>query len=255
MDPRLKDHIKIDTIVKIALTKNTPSDHYIEDRVAEIITEDLFAEDGIEVRTQKGYIGVVKEIVYPTPHITSFELETLIDMHETRTFEMKSTFMYDIRQSNARNKAVRSEILVREVVEGVAAFMNTNGGILCIGITDEKEVLGLEPDYSLLDDDKEKSDKFRSKINESLSKYMQDKIIHSLFEIEIMQFRGKEVCLIHVRMSPEPILVSLSVNYRLDNKDKNGTFCLCFIRSNNGTQKVDVREFIRHWDIKRKLTQ
>ena len=255
MDPRLRDDVKIGTVVKIAMTKNIPVNNYIEDRVAEIISEEPFAEDGIEVRTQKEYIGFVKEIVYPTPRMTSFELERLISTHETRTFEMKSTFMYDIKQSHARNQAIRNEALVREVVEAVAAFMNTSGGILCIGITDKREVLGLESDYSLLDENEEKSDIFRSKINESLSKYMQDKIIHSLIEIEIMQFKNKEICLIHVQTSPEPILINLQIQYKLDNKDKSGTFCLCYIRTNNGTQKITIKEFMTHWNIKRKLTQ
>jgi predicted HTH transcriptional regulator len=55
------------------------------------------------------------------------------------------------------------------VIKTVAAFLNTDGGVLLIGVNDRKQVLGLEADYKTLTT-KPNKDGFELALQQVLSK-------------------------------------------------------------------------------------
>ncbi|MCH7559909.1 MAG: putative DNA binding domain-containing protein [Thaumarchaeota archaeon] len=251
LDSRICDNIQPGIKVKIALTKNQIEEDWIEDTVKEILTEDTFNENGVEVETDLGYIGFVREIITKFEIISPKEVKKLIEKHETKYFEMKSSFRYDINASEKSGMPIKNDALVRKIVDEIASFMNTEGGILCIGVDNDKQVLGLENDYSLFKTDKEKSDELRNQIKQALIDYLQDDVIHGLFQMEIISLENKEVCIIQVKNSPEPIFVKLKTSCRIDKKDKEEIIWKCYVRSDNGIRSVDFKAFMQIWNMKK----
>lgn len=72
-------------------------------------------------------------------------LEELILLGESPTLEFKSSLQWDVVH-NQKNKVLRKPVL-----KTIAAFLNSAGGILLIGVEDEGNVFGLEADLSLVD--------------------------------------------------------------------------------------------------------
>ena len=66
---------------------------------------------------------------------------TLIKEGESDKVEFKSSLRYDYKNSNV-NKS-----LEEVVVKTIAGFMNSDGGMLLIGVGDKGAILGLENDY------------------------------------------------------------------------------------------------------------
>ena len=75
-----------------------------------------------------------------TEKIVDTELKELILIGENEKLEMKSTLRYDLRQ-NIVNKNLEYVI-----AKTVSAFLNSEGGILLIGVDDNGNALGLEKD-------------------------------------------------------------------------------------------------------------
>ena len=73
---------------------------------------------------------------------------------ESETLEYKETWQYDVRQSELEKKPVKNQKLQLSCIKTVAAFLNTNGGNLFIGIEDLDDtnaVKGLERDLNFLE--------------------------------------------------------------------------------------------------------
>ena len=84
--------------------------------------------------------------------ISEQELRKKIEKHETDTFEMKASFKYDLDLSNRLGIPTENEVIKRKIVEEAAGFMNTDGGMICIGVDNNKKTVGLEHDYKLQSD-------------------------------------------------------------------------------------------------------
>lgn len=85
---------------------------------------------------------VVKEAELEKERDTT--VDDLVREGESKSQEFKSSIKWDFKQKNANKE------LTREVVRTVAAFLNSDGGTLLIGVNDEGEVLGIEKDLSLM---------------------------------------------------------------------------------------------------------
>ena len=68
----------------------------------------------------------------------------LIALGESTVVEFKSTFQWDVVQ-NKQNKALRHSVL-----KTIAAFMNSEGGTLVIGVEDNGDLYGLSKDLKLM---------------------------------------------------------------------------------------------------------
>src|SRR5690606_4554516 len=67
----------------------------------------------------------------------------LIQQGESSTLEFKSSFEWDMKQD------MHVPQLSQVCVKTVAAFLNTNGGTLLVGVADDAAVIGLERDLAL----------------------------------------------------------------------------------------------------------
>jgi predicted HTH transcriptional regulator len=115
----------------------------------------------------------------------------------------------------------------------VAAFANSQGGTLLIGVDDDGAVIGLDHDYlTLTDGDR---DKFELHLRNLLNQQFGAGFVTSKVQIRFHEVEGKEVCQVEVSLAKEPVILKL--------KDKSGqTFEKFFARSGNSSQEIPLSE-------------
>lgn len=167
--------------------------------------------------------------------IVSKSVETLIQEGEDERIEFKETFLYDVHQDQP-NKELKSE-----VVKEIAGLTNADGGVILIGVEDDsKEVKGLERDLKIMSKGK---DEFGIQLQNEISGKLGDVMdaVYTGFEFKEVE-EGKEVCIIWVEQSPEPV-------YFDEGNDE--TF---IVRSGTSAKPLGIRESIQyineHWENK-----
>jgi DNA-binding PadR family transcriptional regulator len=133
------------------------------------------------------------------PELPEKDIEELIKLEESSRLEFKSTFQWDIKLGR------KNEELRKEVIKTAAAFNNTEGGYLIIGICDDKTIYGLEKDYGTFSHPNKK-DRFL----QTLSNVIADRISRefaSKIKVKICSYMNKDVCRIIVNFGDGPIWV------------------------------------------------
>ncbi|MFW9948471.1 MAG: helix-turn-helix domain-containing protein [Candidatus Odinarchaeota archaeon] len=138
---------------------------------------------------------------YPIPPDNETGYLKLIENGESETCEFKSTFKYDIRENRANND------LTHLVSIAVCAFLNSRGGILFIGVEDNKSIIGLDYDLKIL--------KSIDILQQEIPKIIRNDLggLGILFDLEIEQLKGKLVCIISVEPSEKPIFFNNNEYY------------------------------------------
>ncbi len=147
---------------------------------------------------------------------------------EDPNMELKSSFRYDIKMNQSNPK-----VLEKVISKTVAAFMNSEGGILFIGVDDDGNILGLEKDYQTLK--KKNSDGFEIELRNSIEKYTKNKIANECIKLKFHQIEDKEICEVIVAPSPRPIII----------KDENGKE-ESYVRVGNSSKPYTMEEFIAY---------
>lgn len=149
------------------------------------------------------------------------EVADLIGLGESATLEFKSTLRWDVIR-NQVNKDLQYSAL-----KTIAAFLNSNGGTLIIGVEDDGTPYGLKQDLKTL------SDKSLDAFEQTLMN-----LIHSRIGPEYAQFiktrfeevKGDEVCVVDVDKAPEPAFMSRSRGKEF------------YVRLGNTTRSLDAEE-------------
>jgi hypothetical protein len=138
----------------------------------------------------------------------------LIKRGESKTLELKSTLRWSLKESRKDDKGVTHAVL-----KTIAAFLNTEGGDLLIGVADDGMVVGIEHDQL------ESDDKF---------------MLH-LAQVVRNGLQGKSVCVVTCQRSPEPVFLK----WKGIEAAPDGDF---FVRSGPGTVRLppdSAKEYIR----------
>ena len=125
-------------------------------------------------------------------------LKELVYNGESQLVEFKKSIRWDYKQ-NSINKEF--EFLL---VKDISALLNTNGGFLLLGVSNEGEFIGLEKDYETL----VKNDRYGFSIH--LIQTINDYIGYQLkdfWSIEFFNIEEKEICLIRIDKSPKPVFI------------------------------------------------
>jgi len=169
----------------------------------------------------------LKKITETEEVVTTVSLVEMIDKGESDELEFKSTLRWDIKEETV-NKRLEDVIM-----KTVAAFANSQGGTLLIGVDDSGSVLGLEHDYlSLGDVDR---DKFELHLRNLLNQQFGTGVVTSKIQIMFHEVEDKEVCQIDIAPVKDPLILKL--------KDKNGQLNEKFYaRSGNSSQEIPLSE-------------
>ncbi len=151
----------------------------------------------------------------------------LISLGESGTLEFKSTLRWDIKEGVINKK------LEEVIMKTVAAFANSKGGNLLIGVADDGGILGLEPDCLSLGG--VGRDKFELHLRNLLNQRFGAGFVASKISISFHEIDKKEVCQIETAPAKEPVILKV--------KDKNDQPTEKFYaRSGNSSQEIPLSD-------------
>jgi predicted HTH transcriptional regulator len=168
--------------------------------------------------------------------LSATQVSKMISSGESKQVELKSSFLWDY-QTSTPNKELN-----KPVIKCISAFLNSEGGTLIIGVNDEKQILGIEPDLNLVK--RHNLDGFENLLNTSFNTFIGAEYTPYI-EITFKRIGGKTICLINVRPSLKPVYV------------KYGDAEEFHIRSGNSTRPLSIREaneYIQNRFKKRRMT-
>lgn len=169
-----------------------------------------------------------------TPDLPNIDIKTLIRQGESNQCEFKATYQWDLRLGQ------KSKELSRRIINTLAAFSNSDGGNLLIGVEDDGNIIGLEFDYQLLK--KKSRDGFLLLLIQEVENYISREFVSCLAP-EFHSIEGKDICRIRVKHGEEPVWVR-----------ETGSE-LFYKRVHNKTQKLGPKESAdyirRRWPLGR----
>jgi len=158
--------------------------------------------------------------------------EKIISEGENKFVEFKSSLRYDFNQ-NKLNKDLEFVI-----AKTISAFLNTEGGQLLIGITDDGSVIGIEKDFSTFDKKSQNTDGFLLKLGQVINSYLGKQFNNYIFP-KIIYLENKPVCIIEMNKSEDPVFV------------KKGNQEEFYIRGPAGSEPLNIKEALdyikSHW--------
>ena len=230
--------------VSISTKKDVDTD-LIDGVVEKILTpvETTYSKYGIYVRITDGTRGYVKKIMQDLNEQT---LKSLILSGESSQVEFKETFKVAATTKN------ELPCLRDEIVKEIAAFMNTKGGTLIIGVNDRQEVVGLDLDYEFIRLKREKQTKktkFEEEVRNYVRKKLNDDTLETKYEITIKSVDSKDVCVIEVSPSSVPVFVDQDIIYKkcLGNNQVTDVRQNFFVRTGPQVQNLDARKGFGFW--------
>jgi len=159
-------------------------------------------------------------------------LKTLISKGETEYVEFKSSLRWDYREEKP------NKILEDVILKSIAAFANAKGGTLFIGVNDDLEVIGLEPDFNSLK--KKDVDYFELHLRKLINNQYSIRFSNTYLLIQFAVLSGKSVCVIQVAPSSYPLYLKA--------KNKQGQMAEKFyVRSGNASQSIDLLQEINEY--------
>lgn len=162
----------------------------------------------------------------PPGYWRSHPILELVGQGEGPKLEYKETLAVDAETGDKHQGVLHSAL------KTIAAFLNTDGGSLLIGVSDTGEIKGLEKDYEKCK--KKNADSLELKLRDLIKDRFQPHPLGNI-SVEFAEFDGKAVCKVQVTQSDEII--------HLDKGD-------VFVRDGNKTLKLEGPELTR-WVQKR----
>ena len=150
-------------------------------------------------------------------------------LDEGETVEFKSSLRWDYKLLKPNKE------LERAIVKTIVGFMNSeNGGTLIIGISDSKEVLGLQSDYDSFKSGKPNRDGFELKLREMLIAAVGERRCARWVKTRFCSLQGKEVCVVTVAPSVDPVFLDDEAGGQL------------YVRVGNSTRPFGVQEALAY---------
>jgi len=167
---------------------------------------------------------VKRRFFYRPNNIKIPTVKELLEKEENRYLEFKSSLRWDYRQEKVNPE------LEKVIMKTIAAFGNTDGGILLIGVDDDKKILGLENDFQTLK--KTDADYYEVHLRNIMHKLMGVKYVSKYIRTEFEQLEDhKLVCKIKVISAHEPVYLK----YNNKNGQAEEKF---YVRSGNSSHEI-----------------
>jgi len=171
--------------------------HLIDAEHSSVIQDEYSAF--LKHRSEKLFAEINKRI---EPSTVAPEIDAVHEMilaGEGQLTEFKSTMRYDLHARQVNKK------LEHVIAKTVAAFMNSEGGHLFIGVDDQQNALGLDLDYITLK--KPDRDGFQLHISNLLDSYL-GKEVMKLWKLDWPIYDGKQICHVAVTAANKPVYVT-----------------------------------------------
>lgn len=175
---------------------------------------------GVDLSTAEELDDVEEQVIKQADDI---EIMELVSMPESQTLEFKSSMRYDLKEGGA-NKA-----LEQVIVKSVSGLMNSQGGVLLIGVGDSGEVTGIEKDISMLPK-RHDLDGYENHLTTLLEQGI-GAAATSNVRVRFEQTEGKPICRVTVKAGSSPVWTKI--------KGQEDTL---FVRLNNSTRPLGSKE-------------
>ncbi len=149
----------------------------------------------------------------------------LLKQKEGKNLEFKSSFFWDYKLEET-NKELR-----KAIVKNVAALMNTEGGIILVGIDDNGKVLGLAKDVAI--SKRGSLDSVENMFNQSFTAMIGAEF-RQYMDIKFVKHKNLDLCQINVYPSPTPVYLI------------NGNGEEFYIRTGNSSQPLSIRQAVEY---------
>ena len=222
-DAALDAAARVNTRENVRLT----FDHKVEQIIQEIVDSnfDLYKR----ITDDRSFGEVIKDLLFDQYLRGHRNAEELIKQGESKTLEFKSTLRWNLREDRKDDKRVTHAAL-----KTIAAFLNTEGGDLLLGVADDGGIVGIERDG--FDSD----DRFMLHLSQVVRNGLGART-GTCIDPRMQIVEGKGVCVVSCQRSPEPVFLTC----KGVESEAKGDF---FVRSGPGTVKLspdDAREYIR----------
>lgn len=222
-DAALDASARVNTRENVRLTFDQKVEHVIQEIVDSNF--DLYKR----ITDDRSFGEAVKNFLFDQYLRAHRQAEELIKQGESKTLEFKATLRWDLRQDRQDDKLITFAVL-----KTIAAFLNTEGGDLLLGVADDGSIIGIEQDRL------ETDDKFMRHLAQVVRNGLGDRA-GTCIDPKMQIVQGKTLCVVSCRRSPEPVLLK----WKGLEASAEGDF---YVRSGPGTVRLapaSAREYIR----------
>lgn len=222
-DDGLDASARVNTRENVRLT----FDPKVEDKIQEIVETNF--ELYKRITDDPAFGQALKNFLFDDYIQRHRRAEELLKLQESKTLEFKSSLRWNLKEDRKDDMVVTHSVL-----KTIAAFLNTEGGDLLIGVADDRTVLGI--DHDRLEND----DRFMLHLAQVVRNGLGDRA-GTCIDPKTQIVQGKTVCLVSCQRSPEPVFL----RWKGIERDPRGEF---FVRSGPGTVRLnseDTEEYIR----------
>jgi type I restriction enzyme R subunit len=212
-DPALDAAARVNTRENVRLT----FDHKVEAVIQEIV--DTNFELYKRITDDHSFGETLKNFLFDQYLRGHRNAAELIKRGESKTLEFKSTLRWSLKEDRKDDKGVTHAVL-----KTIAAFLNTEGGDLLIGVADNGSVVGVEHDQL------ESDDKFMRHLTQVVRNGLGDRA-GTCIDPKMQVIQGKSVCVVTCQRSPEPVFLK----WKGIEATPEGDF---FVRSGPGTVRL-----------------
>ena len=148
-------------------------------------------------------------------------IKALISSGENDRVEFKSTLRWNLKTRRAE------KVIERSWLKSIVAFLNTDGGVLLIGVADAGDILGTEADQF------QNEDKYLLHVNNRIREFIGLEYV-SFINFQLVPVEGKTVLLIQCQPSPSPVFLNIG-------KDED-----FYIRVGPGNRRLSTSEVLTY---------
>lgn len=174
-----------------------------------------------------------------TPNLYEEATRDAISRGECHKVEFKETLGLDLRRRDSQPSASKDDLVARrivhEVVKTICAFLNSDGGVLLIGVDDDGNVKGIEEEFSYMKKSKD-LDGWQLYFGDQVSSLIYDygRLSAYIYSAPVL-ISGKTVFTIVVDASPSKIAVCAP--------SKKGDEDCVYKRDGNRSTQIRYRDF------------
>jgi type I restriction enzyme R subunit len=212
-DAALDASARANTRENVRLTFDTKVEHVIQEIVEKNF--DLYKR----ITDDRAFGEAIKNFLFDQYLRAHRQAEELIKRGESKTLEFKATLRWNLREDRQDDR-----VITHAVLRTIAAFLNTEGGDLLIGVADDGAIVGIEADRL------ESDDQFMRHLAQVVRNGLGDRA-STCIDPKTQIVQGKTVCVVSCQRSPEPVFLK----WKGTEVDAGGDF---FIRSGPGTVRL-----------------
>ena len=228
MMDKLEEDAALDAAARVNTRENVrlTFDHKVEEVIQGIVDSnfDLYKR----ITDDHAFGELVKTLLFDQYLRGHRNAEELIKQGESKTLEFKSTLRWNLKEDRKDNRVTHAAL------KTIAAFLNTEGGDLLLGVADDGSVVGIERDG--FDND----DKFMLHLAQVVRNALGDRA-GTCIDPRIQILGGRTVSVVSCQRSPEPVFL----RWKGFEGTEEGDF---FVRGGPGTVTLppaSVREYVR----------